>query len=654
MLTPAQQSVACLTHIKTQLARDPDNAKLLQDPFFLANLDHHFVALFSIYTDLYGYRNDCLDSLVELIRTLALSWYERRPDLKQVDKDRLLKPSWYMSNNMLGGMCYVDLYAGNVRGIREKIPYFKELGLTYLHLMPLFKSVEQSINGGYAVSSYRDLDARIGTMKDLKLLAKELHDTGICLVLDLVLSHTSNEHEWAKKATAGHTEYSQYYCIFPDRTVPNEFERTTRTVSPNDHTGSFVQMPDGRWVWSTFHHYQWDLNYSNPAVFRAMAAEMLFLANVGVDIFRMDGASFVWASFPHEQHRQSRLNALPLQKRIGTTCENLPEAHKLIRAYNAICRISAPSILFQSELIPQPTEGLTYISSDECQLSYNPLEMALGWEALATRKAGMLQQALERWHNLVDPEKCHWVNYVRSHEDLTWPFSDEDAAELNIHGPGHRRFLNAFYVNRFQGSFARGVPFQDNPRAGDCRVSGTAASLAGLESGEEHAVERLLLLYSIAFSTGGIALLYLGDEVGQLNDYSMLVHPEKANDTRWVHRPAYPSQAYEDRNNRSTMAGKMFKGLKQLISLRKGTDELSGGRLMGFHTDNAHILGYQRIGARSKLLILCNFHDEPQRIGREKFAAMPPSAFDLVSGYEIEIKSGGLQLRPHQFVWLRY
>lgn len=280
--------------------------------------------------------------------------------------------------------------------------------------------------------------------------------------------------------------------------------------------------------------------------------------------------------------------------------------------------------------------------------------MSLYWEALATRNVDMLQHALERYHNLADNDRCHWVNYIRCHNDIRWTFSDKDAYELKINSDDHRRFLNAFYVNRHYGSFARGVPFLENKYTGDCRIAGTAASLAGLESGEVQGVERLLLLYSVTFSTGGIALLYLGDEVGQLNDYNMLRDPEKGSDARWVHRPAYPARRYQERLDESTQAGKVFAGVRHLVNIRKKTEELAGGRLVGFHTGNKHVLGYQRFGRKHKLLVLCNFHDAPQYISRDKFSALPSTAYDLIAGTGVDLAAEALELRPHQYAWLRY
>ncbi|KIW85438.1 hypothetical protein Z517_00828 [Fonsecaea pedrosoi CBS 271.37] len=632
-LSVEQQARAAKAYILQELKKTADGTSILEDKDFAARLDTNFITIFAIFAELYGYRHDCLDQLVDLIRMCGKSWQERSPDLQKVDRQREADPEWYLSNQMLGGVCYVDRYAGNLAGIKKRIPYFKELGLTYLHLMPLFPAPQPLNDGGYAVSSYRDVQAQLGTIEELRDLATELRKAGISLVLDLVFNHTSNEHQWAKKAAEGDPEHSAMYWIFPDRNVPSSFERSTREIFPDDHPGSFIQLPDGRFVWSTFYHFQWDLNYSNPAVFRAMAGEMLYLANVGVDFFRMDAVAFMW-------------------KQMNTDCENLPEVHKLLRAFNALCRIAAPSVLFKSEAIVHPDFVVQYIDRYECQLSYNPLQMALTWEALATRDASMLSQAIERRHNIA--RGCAWVNYVRSHDDIGWTFSDEDATELGKEGRNHRKFLNAFFVNRHPGSFARGVPFQDNPKTGDCRISGTTASLAGLESMQDHAIERILLAYSIAMSTGGIPLIYLGDEVGQLNDYSYLNDPAKMDDSRWVNRPWYPESRYADRHDSSTISGAIYAGMKHLIHLRKTTDELAGGRAIGFYTGNPAILGYQRPGVTSSVLCLCNFSDEAQWIGRDRFLGMPVETTDLVSGYVINLRDAGIHMKPHQFMWLRF
>ena len=598
---------------------------------FERRFGRHFPDLSRLFHSLYGSRPDFQDQLTSLVLEIARSWKQRPADLKLLDAGREGNSDWFQSNQMLGGVCYVDRYAADLEGVRARIPYFKELGLTYLHLMPLFLAPEPHSDGGYAVSSYREVNPRLGTMEQLRNLGAELRTNGISLVVDFIFNHTSDEHEWARKAAEGDPEYSGYYWIFPDRSLPDEFEKNVREIFPDDHPGSFIKMPDGRWVWATFHSFQWDLNYSNPEVFRAMAGEMLFLANQGVDILRMDAVAFIW-------------------KQLGTTSENLPEAHTLLQAFNAVCRIGAPSLLFKSEAIVHPDEVALYIDPAECQLSYNPLQMALIWEAMATRDVSLLSQALERRHNI--PPGTSWINYVRSHDDIGWTFSDEDAAELGINGFDHRRFLNSFYVNRFPGSFAHGVPFQDNPRTGDCRISGTTASLCGLEDASAQALERILLAHSVVFSTGGIPLLYLGDEVGQLNDYQYAMEEGHEADSRWVHRPHYPAEQYGKRHDPTTPEGKIFGALRRMISVRSATPEMAGTRLVDFNTHNHSVLGYQRPGAGSAILVLANFSDEPQDIPATTLSGFTPDAEDILSGSPLSL-GGGLTLSPRSYVWLR-
>src|SRR5512136_418241 len=324
---------------------------------------------------------------------MAQAWLTRPAELKALDAEREANPHWFQSNQMVGGVCYVDLFAGDLNGLRAKIPYFKEMGLTYLHLMPLFAAPPGENDGGYAISSYRDVNPALGTMEQLAELAAELRQNGISLVVDFVFNHTSNEHAWARRAQAGDREYQEYYMMFPDRQMPNAYEKTLREIFPDEHPGAFTYFPEiGKWVWTTFHSYQWDLNYHNPTVFIRMAEEMLFLANQGVEVLRLDAVAFIW-------------------KELGTNCENLPKAHLLIQAFNAVARISAPGLFFKSEAIVHPDEVVKYIRPDECQLSYNPLLMALLWNSLATRETRLLAHSM-RSRFKIRPG-CTWVNYVR-------------------------------------------------------------------------------------------------------------------------------------------------------------------------------------------------------------------------------------------------
>ncbi|MDQ1216131.1 alpha-amylase family protein [Microbacterium arborescens] len=600
----------------------------------VARLRAEFPRLHRLFCALYGEGSTSLESLLTLIDAVLDARADRPAALRRLDRDRVARPTWFESEKMLGGVCYVDRFAGDLDGVRGMIPYFRELGLTYLHLMPLFDRPEGENDGGYAVSDYRTVDPALGTMADLRALASELREAGISLVLDFIFNHTSNEHEWAKRALAGDPVYENFYLIFPDRELPDAYERTTREIFPDDHPGAFVPLPDGRWIWATFYRFQWDLNYANPDVFTAMAGEMLFLANQGVEILRMDAVAFIW-------------------KRLGTACESLPEAHLLLQAFNAVLRIAAPAVLFKSEAIVHPDEVQDYISPDECQLSYNPLQMALTWEALATRDARLLQLALDERHAL--PPGTAWVNYVRSHDDIGWTFADEDAARFGIDAGPHRRFLNEFYIGRFDGSFSRGYPFQENPRTGDARIAGTTASLAGIAAGDDGGEDRVVLAHALAMSTGGIPLLYLGDEVAQLNDDTFQGDPARRGDSRWAHRPERPRERYEERRDGSTVPGRVFTRLRRLIDVRRETPEFAGNELVPFHTSLAAVVGFTRPAADDAggaVLVLANVGDEPATIPSETLSGLEESASDLVRDCMVGLGSG-LVLPAHASVWLR-
>ena len=608
---------------------------------FTARLGANFDRLFAALLHLYGDQYDFFFHLESILAMAARSWLDRPTALKALDAAREAAPTWFQSQRMVGGVCYVDRFAGDLAGVRARIPYFQGLGLTYLHLLPLFRAPAGNSDGGYAVSSYREVDPALGTMAELADLADELRRAGISLVLDFVFNHTADEHEWALRARAGDPDYQDFYLLFPDRQLPDAYERTLREIFPDQRPGSFTWRPDlERWVWTTFNSFQWDLNYANPVVFERMAGEMLFLANQGAEILRLDAVVFIW-------------------KQLGTSCENLPESHLIVRTFNALARIAAPALLFKSEAIVHPDDVAEFISPDECQTSYNPLMMALLWNTLATRDVRLLRDSL-RDRLRIDP-RCAWVNYVRSHDDIGWTFDDADAGRLGMDGYDHRRFLNAFYTGRFPGSFARGVPFQENPRTGDARISGTTASLAGLEAAEragdeasiDLAIRRIALLHGVTIATGGIPLLYLGDEQGQLNDYGYGRDPAHADDSRWVHRPTFDWDRAAPPGDDTTTSGRIFALLHRLIMLRKAHPVFGGIATEVFDTGNDHVFGFVRRQGEDRLLLLANFTERPQTVAANlvRLYGLAYTFRDLVGDTPIDLATD-ITLSPYQFVWL--
>jgi amylosucrase len=633
---------------------DKDRESLLRKSAdFVRRLDENWADLFAKLHGLYATRFDFHFHVESLLIAAAESLIERPEDLCELDRQREFNPTWYQSQDIVGGALYVDLFSGNLNRLRENIPYFEELGITYLHLMPLFAVREGNSDGGYAISDYRAVDPKLGTVWELKQLASELREVGIQLVLDFVFNHTSDDHDWAKQAQSGNREFQDYYFMFPDRKMPDAYERNLREIFPSVRRGNFTwDDGTGNWVWTTFNSFQWDLNYQNPAVFCSMLREMLFIANVGISALRLDAVAFIW-------------------KQLGTACENLPQAHEIIQAYNSFVRIVAPGLIFKSEAIVHPDDVVKYISTDECQISYNPTLMALLWESLATKEVKLLNQALSHRFDL--PERTSWVNYLRCHDDIGWTFDDEDAAKVGINGYDHRQFLNRFYTGQFEGSFARGVPFQENAETGDMRVSGTLASLAGLEEAiaesdsqkVELSIARILLLQGVSMSIGGIPLLYLGEEWGMLNDYDFAKDPAKADDSRWIHRPkmdwdllktiqkdcSIPQSGVIDVD---CIRAQIFESMKDLIALRKSTSAFTGQHMDLCDTGNDHVLGFARVNQGQRIVVLANFSDTQQLVdgNRLRTAGMGRFFVDLFSDRELGT-SHKLTMEPYQLMWLK-
>jgi amylosucrase len=533
-------------------------------------------------------------------------------------------------------------------GVRRHLDYLTELGVTYLHLMPLLRPRDGENDGGYAVEDYDAVDPRVGTMADLEELAGDLRERGIALCVDLVLNHTAREHEWARKAAAGEPAYREMYLIYPDRTQPDAYERTLPEVFPGTAPGSFTEVPGLGWVWTTFHDYQWDLNYANPAVFRAMLGTMFALANHGVDVLRLDAAPFLW-------------------KRMGTDCQNQPEAHLLLQAFRALARLAAPGLVLEAEAIVGTDMLVQYLGGHdryrpECDLAYDNQLMVMLWSTLATRDVRLAEHALARRRPA--PVPTAWVSYLRCHDDIGWSVSDADAASVWLDGPSHRRFLSDFYAGRFPGSFARGALFQENPVTGDARVCGTAASLCGIEGAlagsdpEELtlAIRRLESMYAVVFSFGGIPLIYMGDELGVCNDPRWQEDPAHAGDNRWMHRPPMDWPRTARRSDPGTLEGRVFAAIRGLIGARRSLLALrSGGVTEILPTGNRSVLAYRRVHPRSApFLSLTNFSDAAQaadagviaRAGLHQARCVHSTSGDPVVGADrVELPAWG-------FAWL--
>jgi amylosucrase len=569
---------------------------------FRKRINEHFPRLFALFLELYGNHYDAYVYLRKLVQSLAAHQISKQPTGLTSDTT-----PWFQSEREVGMAVYVDLFAGDLAGLIDRIPHLQTLGITYLHLMPLYLAPEGNSDGGYAVSDYRTVDPRLGDSAALRKLGEALHKAGIRMVLDFVFNHTSDEHRWARAALAGDTRFEEFYYLF-DEAEAKAYDETLREIFPQVRRGSFTWIPSiGKWVWTTFNSFQWDLNYANPDVFVSVVEEMLHLVSMGCDVLRLDALAFVW-------------------KEKGTVCESLPKAHTVIRAFKACLDLAAPHVVFKSEAIVHPDEVNSYIGTEECELSYNPLMMALMWESLATRNTALLNASLAR--SFAIPEGTAWVNYIRCHDDIGWTWDDAISAGLGIDGYDHRQFLNRFYTGRFEGSFAEGVPFAENPTTGDCRVCGTLAALAGVggaaASGDtqelHHALRRVRLLHGVMLAMPGLPLIYQGDDLGVLNDESYLTDPTKAEDSRWVHRKALEPVDFARATDPGTPQGRIARELAQLIAARKSHAVFGASGFRLFETGNPHVFGFLRETAEEVLLVLANFSEHHVALGMDPLA----------------------------------
>lgn len=620
---------------------------------FYTRLGANFYAIHSLFQHLYGQRADFKEQLGKLVNVLAQQYAQRAPHLRAKDLEREKNHDWFMQQKWVGMALYCQGFAGNLASMRERLPYLQELGINLVHIMPLCDCPELQNDGGYAVRDFRKVDARNGTMEDLEQLIAAMQQSDMLLTLDVVVNHTSDEHEWALKAKQGDQQYQDYYYMYPDRTLPDMFEAAMPEVFPEQAPGSFTLNPDtGKWVMTVFNHYQWDLNYSNPAVFIEMVDIVLFWANKGVDILRLDAVAFLW-------------------KKIGSSCQNEREAHLILQLLKDCCQVTAPGVIFIAEAIVAPTEIIKYFGEDainakECEIAYNATFMALLWDAVATKQTVLLTKGVEDLPEKLD--RATWLNYVRCHDDIGLGFSDKAIIEAGFDPVSHRRFLVDYYTGRYPKSNARGFAFGVNKKTGDARISGALASLAGLEtaldyqdqSAIENAMMTIILLHNLIMSFGGIPLIYYGDAVGTLNNDSYLQDENKMHDNRWVHRPTLDWEVMALRNEPGTVQQRLFSQIKQLIAIRKEISafaDLNNRELITL--ENPHLFAFHRFvqtGMHSKVVVVANFDTSPQSVPlqsfRQKGLFKGAVLTELYSGQQIIPESDFLTIPKLTAYWL--
>ena len=603
---------------------------------FDARLARHKDELQWLYCELYEGGQPWFDQLCRDLKNIAL---DRKESLRCQDRKREADPNWYKSNDILGMMMYVDCFAGNLQGVREKLDYVEECGVNYLHLMPLLESPEGRSDGGYAVSNFRRVQPELGTMEDLEQLADECRERGISLCLDFVMNHTSEDHEWARRARAGEREYMNRYYFYDNYDVPAEFEKTVPQVFPTTAPGNFTWLPDmNKFVMTTFYPYQWDLNYWNPVVLNEMIYNMLNLTNKGIDVIRIDAVPYIW-------------------KQLGTSCRNLPQVHTIVRMMRMICEIVCPGVLLLGEVVMEPEKVVPYfgtVEKPECHMLYNVTTMASTWHTVATGDARLLRRQMDIVNGL--PKDYVFLNYLRCHDDIGWGLDYPWLSQFGIQEVPHKRFLSDFFTGKFPDSFARGELYNDDPASGDARQCGTTASLCGIEKAayerDEAALDRAvrfdLTLHAYMLTQSGIPVIYSGDEIGQENDYTYHEDPKKWEDSRYLHRGAFRWDKAELRHTPGTIQEKIFDGLRTLEKIRGSHpvfDADAACRTVDTWDDS--ILGLIKEKDGEKLVALFNFsrYDKVAWVNEEDGMYR-----NLVTGQELEAR--GVQIPAFGSCWL--
>lgn len=583
-------------------------------------LSAHYEELKWLYCELYQNNQWMFEQLLDQMEEF---YRNRRKEWKVLDRKREKNPDWYKERDMLGMMLYIDAFAGDLEGVEEKLDYLKECNVNYLHLMPFLETPRGKSDGGYAVADYRKVQEDLGTMDQLLDLSQKCHDQGISLCMDFVMNHTSEDHAWAKRALNGEKEYQDRYFFYDSYDIPAEFEKTCPQVFPTTAPGNFTWRDDcKKFVMTTFYPYQWDLNYANPVVFNEMAANLLYLVNQGIDIVRIDAVPYIW-------------------KQLGTTCRNLPQVHTIVRMMRMITEIVCPGVVLLGEVVMEPAKVVPYfgtLEKPECHMLYNVTTMASTWHTVATKDASLLRHQMDIVCSL--PKEYVFLNYLRCHDDIGWGLDYEWLKNFGICEPEHKKFLNDYFRGYYPGSDARGELYNDDPVLKDARLCGTTASLCGLEAGGfeqnqekiDRAVQKILMLNAYLFIQSGIPVIYSGDEIGQVNDYTYKEDEDRdrAADSRYIHRGKFNWELAGFRHSGGCVQQRIFEAMQEMEKIRF-RHKVFGARA-DVWTENTY---------DASVLCICRRVDGEFLVGLFNFQEEPRTAWIDMGEYEYEDLLGG-------------
>jgi amylosucrase len=557
-----------------------------------------------LYNTLYATHPAANQVFTQLITTTCQAYKARSTALHQRDAQKASQTNWITSNNLAGMSLYVDRFCGTLKNLPNKLDYLQQLGVNLLHIMPIMESPEGESDGGYAVSNFRKVDTRFGTIEDFVALQKKLQQRNMYVMLDIVLNHTSYQHSWAQKALAGDAFYQDFYYLFSDKNLVDAYNKNMPEIFPESSPGSFTYNQSlGKWVMTVFHNYQWDLNFTNPHVLNAMLDNILYYANLGVDVLRIDAPAFIW-------------------KQLGTNCQNLPQAHTILQIIKCCVNIATPGMALLGEAIVAPQEIIKYFGNNttypnECDIAYGATNMALQWDALATGDVRIMLQAQKQI--LQKPLGTTWISYTRCHDDIGLGYTDEDIAAAGFNPYAHRTYIKEYYSGTHSYSKASGALFSVNPNTGDARISGSLAALCSLENAINTknqtnittAINRIVLMQAQSITLPGIPMLFYGDEVANTNDYSYLNDTGKSYDNRWMHRPVIDWKKNENYKKANTIEATVFTATQKLLAIRKAHQTFADiNNIQWLYPHNNHIAGFVRTQAQNKIVCVFNYSNQ--------------------------------------------
>lgn len=606
------------------------------DSVYQRRLEKHHDELRWLYMELY----DNSSMFAELGDNLYAFYEERATELKQRDLKREESPDWYKQNDMLGMMFYIDNFAGNMPGVEARLNYLEKSNVNYIHLMPFLQTPEGRSDGGYAVSDFRKVQENLGTMEELESLTAACHRKNMNVCMDFVMNHTSEDHAWAKKARQGDGEYMSRYFFFDNYSIPEMYEKTVPQVFPTTAPGNFTWLPDiGHYVMTSFYPYQWDLDYRNPRVFNEMMYNFLYLANRGIDIVRIDAVPYIW-------------------KELNTKCRNLKQVHTIVRMMRIISEIVCPGVLLLGEVVMEPEKVVPYfgtVEKPECHMLYNVTTMATTWHTVATRDVSLLKKQLDIVNAL--PKDYVFLNYLRCHDDIGWGLDYDTLLCEGVGERSHKQYLNNYFQGFEGNSNSRGELYNADPITGDARFCGTTASMCGIEKAgfeqNKEAMERAIrmdvMLHAYMFMQSGIPVLYSGDEVGQVNDYTYKENPDKADDSRYIHRGAFNWDLAEQINDKTSVSGQIFDRLGQLEKIRKSEKVfVCEADTWTIDTSDSSVLCIGRYYEGEKILGIFNFSEYDKTAWINETDGMYT---DMISGEKM--KASDVNIPAYGFLYLK-